>query len=153
MHSCACTSDGSRATLSSHWAVRSSTKPLDTAIRRAANRAHRPVTAERVRQYHAKILKSLVTMEPLADEFWLICAIVYTGADGGAGDDDIDPGAGADVIIGGEGADDVSVDPLEMDGDLWTDFAAQDELGEEQRFYFVMIGLGCCSAACAPATR
>lgn len=48
--------------------------------------------------------------------------------DGGAGDDDINPGAGADVIIGGEGADDVSVDPLEMDGDLWTDFAAQDEL-------------------------
>lgn len=43
--------------------------PLDTAIRRAANRAHRPVTAERVRQYHAKILRSLVTMEPLADEF------------------------------------------------------------------------------------
>lgn len=28
-----------------------------------------------------------------------------------------------------------------------TAFAAQDELGEEQRFYFVMIGLGCCSAA------
>lgn len=43
--------------------------PLDTAIRRAANRPHRPVTAARVREYHAKILASLVTMEPLADEF------------------------------------------------------------------------------------
>jgi len=42
--------------------------PLQTAIRRAASRPRRPVSAARVCEYHAKILASLVAIEPLADE-------------------------------------------------------------------------------------
>ena len=42
--------------------------PLATAVRRAAARPRRPVSPERVAMYHAKILASLVAVEPLADE-------------------------------------------------------------------------------------
>ena len=42
--------------------------PVETAIRRAAARPRRPVTAKRVREYHENVIKSLVAVAPFADE-------------------------------------------------------------------------------------